>query len=276
METLSLTRAFAVILAVFTSVQFWSAPSAIASDDAEFDAAVAEEMELSDDWVSYEPSAQELQDQEWYAAEDVADESEDETAGGKKKAPYLVSYADQKDFQLVDFSGGIPISARKGLRKILRQIHGGSDIVLKVGRGFGGSVPAHNWFIRALRNRCSEKRGSECKVMAVFTADCYSACTHWPLRADYAVALPASSFHFHRITLGWPKNWVIETKRGMIRRYARMGANRQWLSDNIEFLVSDQRHLARISKVQELEMGLIDAQVASYQDFLKLMKLPVH
>ena len=184
------------------------------------------------------------------------------------QADYRVHYTPTEKFQLIEFSGHIlPHLANPRLKAVLDQITGKKDIVLKVGSSGGGVVSKFNWFAKAIKDRCTRERGSPCRLTAVFTAFCASACTHLPFLADEAIALPGASFWFHRVWVINPK-LSFQSRRGFLRSYVKQGADETWFSNHSESLTDDQVNCHRVSQEEAVEAGFIDQRLPNWEAFV--------
>ena len=184
-------------------------------------------------------------------------------------AGYSVNYRNMPNYQLITFEGEIPVGVRFArLRKIIKRIHGRTDLVLKVGESGGGYTAKFKDFIRDIKKQCARRRGRSCHLTAIFTDYCASACTYWPLMADYSVATPGARFGFHR-TWMFTSKFTIQSKRGLVNEYIRLGGDPIWFRENLTRINSKQEGCYWMSNSEEIASGLIDEHVSSYHQYIK-------
>jgi hypothetical protein len=178
----------------------------------------------------------------------------------------------EEDFQLITFSGTIlPTNSSNTLNKIIKKVSGEKDIVLRVGISAGGVRSRFKSVIKKIKKKCTNERGSECFITAVFVNYCGSSCTFLALWADYSIALPYSKFGFHRLWLISP-NIPIESKKKNAEYYIKQGGNSSWFLENQEKISINQTIGYHFTKQEEIDSGLIDLQLNSYDEFLKLYR----
>jgi hypothetical protein len=185
------------------------------------------------------------------------------------KLKYKLTYSKQQDFQLLEFSGEIPVLKNsKQLKSVLDQIDGSADILLKVGLSMGGHTAGFRAMMKKIRNKCDKSRGSKCKIVAVFTSHCGSSCTYLPLLADYAVSLPHVMYGFHKRWAIIP-SFTIQSTEAYLNEYIELGANRDWFLSHEEELISKQVEAYWINTQVAMDAGIIDEQIFSYKSFVR-------
>jgi hypothetical protein len=185
-------------------------------------------------------------------------------------AGFSIKFSDEPQFELLRFEGEI-MENNGELRKqwdAISQLTGQKNVVLLVVSSWGGSVYYFKKLIRDIRSTCNKKRKSRCHLTSIFISTCGSACTHFPLLSDYAIATTNARFGFHRTYLSFFPLMCSETKRHLARRYIKCGGNAGWFKKNYKKLASNQFFGYWLSQNEELESGLIDKQLSSYKEFL--------
>lgn len=180
---------------------------------------------------------------------------------------YKISYTRHPGYQEIAFSGSLmPMKAGNGLREVKKRLVKGLDTLLIIRGSSGGYEKSFRQLGEALRNVCEVgNQQSGCTFTTMSVSNCDSACILLFMYGQERVASSGAKFGFHRKWMIHPK-LTIKTAVGMANQYVRLGADPDWLNENLNIFKDDQVNCTTIAAPNLIGSGIVH-QIVSNVDY---------
>lgn len=153
---------------------------------------------------------------------------------------YSLSYSSRGHQQVIGWDGWIwPLSDKQCLASLFGRLEKNKNTFVLIGNSTGGYTRVYRKFFSRLRAACPK---GNCTITTYVQHSCASACVEFFMKGDQRLVSPEARFGFHREWIGIYKFVMIaiESRRSFAELYEGLGADRDWMRDHEDELLSNQ------------------------------------
>lgn len=148
------------------------------------------------------------------------------------KQNYSIEYKVFPNHQEIHFSGEMktPWESKKELNAVLDKLEKNKNTLVYITKSWGGVIATYKKMIKKLKEACD---GNQCLITTYVKEYCGSACVDLLMAGDIRMMRHNAKLGFHRAWVIHP-SIPIKSKKKMGNEYKAMGANPEWIDNNLD------------------------------------------